>query len=71
MSNSQLYLAIGFPTLLLLIGQLLNWTAVKDVSSRLMTIESDMRQFYRAIGKVRPSGRGRKALTASPAKLSH
>ncbi len=38
--------------MLLLIGQLLNWSAVKDVSSRLMTIESDMRQFYRAIGKV-------------------
>ncbi len=52
MSNLQLFLAIGFPTLLLLIGQLLNWSAVKDVSSRLMTIESDMRQFYRAIGKV-------------------
>jgi hypothetical protein len=45
MSNMQLYLAIGLPTMLLLIGQLLNWTAVKDVSSRLITIESDMRQF--------------------------
>jgi hypothetical protein len=52
MSNVQLYLAVGFPTLLLMIGQLLNWSAVKDVSSRLITIESDMRQFYRAIGKV-------------------
>ncbi len=52
MSNLQLYLAIGFPTLLLLIGQLLNWSAVKDVSSRLVTIEFDLRQFYRAIGKV-------------------
>jgi len=52
MSNLQLYLAIGFPTLLLFIGQLLNWSAVKDVSNRLVTIESDMRQFYRAIGKV-------------------
>ncbi len=52
MSNFHLYLAVGFPTLLLLIGQLLNWSAVKDVSKRLMTIESDMRQFYRAIGKV-------------------
>jgi hypothetical protein len=52
MSNLQLYLAIGLPTLLLLIGQLLNWSAVKDVSSRLLTIESDLRQFYRAIGKV-------------------
>ena len=52
MSNMQLYLAMGFPTMLLLIGQLLNWTAIKDVSSRLITMESDMRQFYRAIGKV-------------------
>jgi hypothetical protein len=52
MSNLQRYLAIESPTLLLLIGQLLNWSAVKDVSSRLMTMESDMRQFYRAIGKV-------------------
>lgn len=52
MTNMQLCLAIGMPTLLLLIGQLLNWTAVKDVSTRLSTIESDMRQFYRAIGKV-------------------
>ena len=52
MSNTQLYLAGGLPTMLLLIGQLLNWTAVKDVSARLITMESDMRQFYRAIGKV-------------------
>jgi hypothetical protein len=52
MSNTQLYLAVGLPTMLLLIGQLLNWTAVKDVSARLITMESDMRQFYRAIGKV-------------------
>jgi hypothetical protein len=52
MPNMQLYLAVGLPTMLLLIGQLLNWTAVKDVSSRLITIEFDMRRFYRAIGKV-------------------
>jgi len=52
MTNAQLYLAIGLPTLLILIGQLLNWNATKDVSARLMTIESDMRQFYRAIGKA-------------------
>ena len=45
MSNLQLYLAIGLPTLLLLIGQLLNWSAVKDVSSRLLTIESDLDSF--------------------------
>jgi hypothetical protein len=52
MSNTRLYLAVGLPTMLLLIGQLLNWTAVKDVSARLITMESDMRQLYRAIGKV-------------------
>jgi hypothetical protein len=52
MTVVQLSLAVGLPTLLLLIGQLLNWSAVKDVSNRVVTIESHMRQFYRAIGKV-------------------
>ena len=50
--TTQLVIAIGLPTVLLIGGQLLNWTAVKDVSARLITMESDMRQFYRAIGKV-------------------
>jgi len=49
--TTQLVIAIGLPTVLLIGGQLLNWTAVKDVSSRLIPIESDMRQFYRAIGE--------------------
>lgn len=52
MSNIQLYLAVGLPTMLLPVGLLLNWTAVKDVSNRLIAMECDMRQFYRAIGKV-------------------
>jgi hypothetical protein len=52
MTNFQLYLSIGLPTLLLLIAQVINWNATRDVGARLMTIESDMRQFYRAIGKV-------------------
>jgi hypothetical protein len=52
MTNLQLYLSIGLPTLLLLIAQVINWNATRDVGARLMTIESDMRQFYRAIGKV-------------------
>jgi hypothetical protein len=52
MTNLQLYLSIGLPTLLLLIAQVINWNATRDVGARLMTIKSDMRQFYRAIGKV-------------------
>jgi hypothetical protein len=52
MTNFQLYLSIGLPTLLLLIAQVINWNATRDVGARLMTIKSDMRQFYRAIGKV-------------------
>ena len=52
MNNVQLYLAIGLPTLLILIGLLLNWSATRDVATRLGVIKSDMRQFYRAIGKL-------------------
>ncbi|MEO7030261.1 MAG: hypothetical protein ABI147_12755 [Acidobacteriaceae bacterium] len=52
MNNAQLYISIGLPTLLVMIGLLLNWTATKDVATRLGVIESDMRQFYRAIGKL-------------------
>jgi hypothetical protein len=52
MGNLQIYLPIAFSTLLLLVGQILNWSAVKDVASRLTTIESDMRRFRRANGNV-------------------
>jgi hypothetical protein len=52
MTNMQLYISIGLPTLLILLGLLLNWSATKDVATRLGVIESDMRQFYRAIGKL-------------------
>jgi hypothetical protein len=33
LTNIQLYLAMGLSTLLLLIGQLLDWSAVKDMTS--------------------------------------
>ncbi|HZL25735.1 MAG TPA: hypothetical protein VFC39_04305 [Acidobacteriaceae bacterium] len=52
MTNMQLYISIGLPTLLILLGLLLNWSATKDVATWLGVIESDMRQFYRAIGKL-------------------
>lgn len=52
MTNTQLYLSIGLPTLLILCGLVLNWAATKEIGTRLGVIESDMRQFYRAIGKL-------------------
>jgi len=48
MNNTQLGLAIGLPTLLVLCGLLLNWSATRDVARRLGVIEDDFRQFYRA-----------------------
>jgi hypothetical protein len=51
-SNTQLYLSIGLPTLMILIGLVLNWTATKEIGACLGVIEADMRQFYRAIGKL-------------------
>jgi hypothetical protein len=56
MTNLQLYLAVGLPTLLLLLGQWLNFNATKDlrvsVEQRLLVIEADLREFYRVIGKL-------------------
>ena len=56
MTNLQLYLAVGLPTLLLLLGQWRNFNATKDlrvsVEQRLLVIEADLREFYRVIGKL-------------------
>ena len=52
MTNTQLYLSIGIPTLLVLIGLFLNWSATKDLATRFAVFESDMRQFYHLTGKL-------------------
>ena len=59
MTNMQLYLAIGVPTLMVLLGLLLNWSATKELSNRVSelgnrfgVLEGDMRQFYHLTGKL-------------------
>jgi len=69
-TNLQLYLAVGLPTVLLLLGQLFNFSSTKElrvsvesrlvslesrlgsIESRLVVIKADLREFYRAIGKL-------------------
>lgn len=51
MTNTQLWIATGIPTLAVLIGILLNQTALSEIRSRLNTIESDLRRFYQLLGE--------------------
>jgi len=62
-TNLQLYIAIGLPTLLLVLGQWINFNATKElrisvearlvgIEGRLIVIEADLREFYRVIGKL-------------------
>ena len=59
MTNTQPYLSIGIPTLLILVGVIMNWTATRELSTRVSELtnrfsvfESDMRQFYHLTGKL-------------------
>lgn len=52
MTNTQLYLSIGLPSILVLIGLFLNWSATKDPATRFAVFESDMRQFYHMTGRL-------------------
>jgi hypothetical protein len=55
MTDTQLYLAIGIPTLLIfvttLLGILLNQSAITRVENRLTVIEGDLRRFYQILGE--------------------
>ena len=44
-TNTQLHLSIGIPTLMVLTGLFLNWSATRELASRFAVFESDMRQF--------------------------
>ena len=66
MTNIQLYLSIGIPTFVVLIGILLNLSSTRELSTRITelsarfselssrfgVLESDMRQFYHLTGKL-------------------
>lgn len=51
MTNSQLWLAIGIPTVAVLIGILLNQVSSNRLESRLTAIEGDLRRFYQFLGE--------------------
>ena len=51
MTNLQLALSIGIPSLLILVGIFLNNARFNSVETRLTTMEGDLRQFYRDLGR--------------------
>jgi len=62
MSNFQLLLSIGIPSLLIVVGFIYNNSRLNSfeatvnarfntVDARLITIEADLRQFYRELGR--------------------
>lgn len=50
MTDTQLWLSIGIPTVAILIGILLNQTGLGRLEGRLNVIESDLRRFYEILG---------------------
>jgi hypothetical protein len=46
MTNTQMFLAIGIPSFLVLVGILLNQLGQNRVENWLGVIEGDLRQFY-------------------------
>jgi hypothetical protein len=51
MSNLQLDLTVAIPSLLILVGIFLNNARFNSIESRLTTMEGDLRQFYRDLGR--------------------
>jgi len=50
MTDSQLWMAIGIPTVTVLLGILLNQLGSSRIESRLQVIEGDLRRFYQLLG---------------------
>jgi hypothetical protein len=51
MTNLQLVLSIGVPSLLILAGIFLNSARFNTIETRLTTMAGDLHQFYRDLGK--------------------
>lgn len=51
MTNLQLVLTISIPSLLILVGIFLNNARFNSIETRLTTMEGDLRQFYRDLGR--------------------
>jgi hypothetical protein len=51
MTNLQLILTIAIPSILVLVGIFLNNARFNSIEARLTTMEGDLRQFYRDLGR--------------------
>lgn len=51
MTNLQLAWSVGIPSLLILVGIFLNNARFNSIETRLTTLEGDLRQFYRDLGR--------------------
>jgi hypothetical protein len=51
MTNLQLSLSIAIPSVLILVGIFLNNARFNSIETRLTTMEGDLRQFYRDLGR--------------------
>jgi hypothetical protein len=51
MTGTQLWVAIGIPTVTVLVGILLNQLGSSRIESRLQAIEGDLRRFYQLLGE--------------------
>jgi hypothetical protein len=51
MNNSQLWLSIGIPTFVVLIGIWRSDKRFDAIDSRLLVIEADLRRFYQILGQ--------------------
>jgi hypothetical protein len=51
MTNLQSVLTVGVPSILVLLGIFLNNARFNTIESRLTTMEGDLRQFYRDLGR--------------------
>jgi len=51
MTGTQLWLAVGIPSVLVLVGILLNQLGQTRLENRVQSIEGDLRRFYQLIGE--------------------
>lgn len=51
MTNIQLAFSIAIPSILVLVGILLNNARFNSLETRLTTMEGDLRHFYRDLGR--------------------
>jgi hypothetical protein len=51
MTNLQLIMTVAIPSILVLVGIFLNNARFNSIETRLTTMEGDLRQFYRDLGR--------------------